>query len=136
MVAKSERFEATPNLSGLVVNFNNCTVKKNDWKVSLSYEGDGLVGKFVHEQEKEDADVPLLKLKVYHKDQILLDQKCYMRLTDKEQKIKEAADFVLNHILNYKKEKDKFFFESLSYLHINRKSKIALLPEYGSTEKD
>jgi len=102
-----------------VFSFKTKEFKKDEWLITLSYEGDGLIGKYKNEVDDEEGDVPLLTLKVFESNTQRLKTKCYLRPTDDSKKLNSALPMVHEAIVN-QKNRDKFFWERFMYLHIHQ----------------
>lgn len=119
------------------IEFEPITQEKKEWKVTLKWNGEGLHGKYVQEND-EDGDIPMLCLTIEQKINKNWSQKCsqqtFLRATDDRDLLEEAVNLVLDRVLGCK-ERDRFFYEKLSYVHLHGKEVRIDLPN-GSDKDD
>ena len=108
---------------------------KKNFRVALSYDGDGFCGKFQRELDPdENADKELLRLRIYVKKSKweLLDGGnivTYLWASDKTNLLETALDIVLDSLeSNPDKITDKFYLAKFGYLHIAGKKVRFNLP--------
>jgi len=124
--------------------FEPITISKNDWRVVLSYDGEGYSGPYRQGKDPVSKDVmddPMVRYTVFKKvggkfvpvkDATRVT---YLRATDSPDILQQAAVILVQECVNYKDEMPlRMFWDKLATIHLHRKQ-ARLLPAFGSPQK-
>jgi hypothetical protein len=104
--------------------FEEIAVTKGQWMVSLEWIGEGVSGDY---DSEDDEDYPMLRLTISKKDGKTYEPEnggsfcTYLRATDDRDKLVASARLVLDRVSKHKGEDKRFFYQSLSYIHLDEK---------------
>lgn len=125
------------------IEMEDITVSKSGWRVTLSYKGEGYFGTYTQNIDpltKDISDDPLVRFTVYKRVDSKYEavqygsQKTFLRPTDKQETLIEAARMVLNEVINYDgSAPPNLFYKYLGKIHLCN-GKPRLLPAIGSPQ--
>ena len=124
--------------------FEPITVSKKDWRVVLSYEGEGYIGPYRQGKDPDSKDVmddPMVRYTVFKKvgGQFVplkdATRVTYLRATDSPDILQQAAVILVQECISFKDEMPlRMFWDKLATIHVHRKQ-ARLLPAFGSPQK-
>lgn len=124
-----------------VIEMEDITISKNGWRVTLSYLGEGYFGSYIKGRDplgKDILDDPLVRFSVYkwvkgkyepiqHGSHLT-----FLRPTDKQDVLIDAARIILEEIINYNGSQPiDIFYKNLAKIHVYQ-GKARLLSAFGS----
>ena len=123
------------------IEMEDITISKNGWRVTLSYQGEGYAGLYIGDRDskcKDSPDDPLVRFTVYERIGVKYvpvkhgSQLTFLRPTDSQEFLTEAAQMILEEVLKYDGGIPALeFYQYLGKIHLYNKAP-RLLPAYGS----
>jgi len=131
------------------VTFTPIVVNSNNWRVTLTYDGNGYSGRYDPSVDIDDeyhvSDQPVITLTVDKKidkewRQVQFGkQSTYLLATDPIELLEECADIILKKVKAYKdwsnNDYNRRFFMELGYIHL-RKDRICLFEDLRYDSED
>lgn len=123
MIRKVEEYGQDP---AFVADFVPVLSRRGLWRVILSWDGDGIWGKY--SAEPEDEDRQMLRVRAERDGKIVVDGVTYLRATDPRVELQKAADLALARCVANAKRPDPLFMRKLCYLHLGRRGPAIEVP--------